>query len=107
MPIETPPFAYSKVLANLQTIPRVDCRLDTADGAAASSSRRSAWRKRRQGRWWSVLADRASTDAWQTDNGNFVIDATFDEAHMREPQELLFKLKVRQLGRYRGLHRRC
>ena len=34
----------------------------------------------------------------QTDNGNFVIDATFDEAHMREPQELLFKLKVLRLA---------
>lgn len=28
------------------------------------------------------------------DNGNFVIDAPFDEAHMREPESLLVKIKM-------------
>lgn len=29
-----------------------------------------------------------------TDNGNFVIDAPFDEAHLREPEALLMKIKM-------------
>ena len=94
VPIECPSFAYSKVLANLQTIPCVRIQ-GQADFAAASSSRRCAWPRRRQGRWWCVRLSPSQLTS-QTDNGNFVIDATFDEAHMREPQELLFKLKVRR-----------
>lgn len=44
-----------------------------------------------------------------TDNGNFVIDATFDEAHMREPESLLTKLKmltgVVEVGLFCGMAR--
>lgn len=43
------------------------------------------------------------------DNGNFVIDAPFDEAHMREPENLLVKIKmltgVVEVGLFCGMAR--
>jgi hypothetical protein len=43
------------------------------------------------------------------DNGNFVIDAPFDEAHMREPESLLVKIKmltgVVEVGLFCGMAR--
>lgn len=83
MPIETPAFAYSKVLANLDTIPYVAARLVSSAHGPRSGIIKPTLRMAK-----------SKAGPVVTDNGNFVIDATFDEAHMREPQELLFKLKM-------------
>ncbi|KAK9900234.1 ribose 5-phosphate isomerase [Cystobasidium minutum MCA 4210] len=68
IPIETPPFAYSKVFDNLERIP----------GCMVAQLRMG----------------QAKAGPVVTDNGNFVIDAPFDEAHMREPESLLVKIKM-------------
>jgi len=83
VPIECPPFAYSKVLANIRRIP----------GAMEPVLRMG----------------KAKAGPVVTDNGNFVIDAPFDEAHMREPLELLHRLKmltgVVEVGLFCGMAR--
>lgn len=51
----------------------------------------------------------ATRDLCLQDNSNFVIDAVFDEAHMREPDSLLTKLKmltgVVEVGLFIGMAR--
>lgn len=83
IPIETPPFAYSKVFDNLERIP----------GCMVAQLRMG----------------KAKAGPVVTDNGNFVIDAPFDEAHMREPENLLVKIKmltgVVEVGLFCGMAR--
>ncbi|GAA99511.1 uncharacterized protein L969DRAFT_93970 [Mixia osmundae IAM 14324] len=68
VPIETPPFAWSKVLSNIERIP----------GALEPVLRMG----------------KAKAGPVVTDNGNFIIDAPFENWVMREPEVLLQKLKM-------------
>ncbi|TFY73294.1 hypothetical protein EWM64_g10719, partial [Hericium alpestre] len=68
VPIEVAPFAYAKLLQNVHTL----------------GSPRAALR----------MAHVAKAGPIVTDNGNFVIDAPFDPAHMRDPYTLLAKIKM-------------
>jgi len=42
----------------------------------------------------SLRMGKAKAGPVVTDNSNFIIDAIFDEAHMREPEALLMKIKM-------------
>ncbi|OCB90697.1 ribose 5-phosphate isomerase [Sanghuangporus baumii] len=68
VPIEVAPFAYAKLLQNVHLLGSENACLRMAKGGKAGP----------------VV----------TDNGNFVIDAPFDEEMMRDPHELLTKIKM-------------
>ena len=66
MPIEVSPFAYTSVLRSLQT------KLDSPKA--------------------TLRMARAKAGPVVTDNGNFIIDAPFSEAAMKNPREVPFML---------------
>jgi len=68
VPIEVSPFAYTTVLRSLHT------KLDSPKA--------------------TLRMARAKAGPVVTDNGNFIIDAPFDEAILRKPRELLVKIKL-------------
>jgi len=68
VPIEVAQFAYNKLLQNLHKL----------------GSPKAQLRMAKSGKAGPVV----------TDNGNFVIDAPFDEAVFKEPKELLMKIKM-------------
>ncbi|KAF9266626.1 ribose-5-phosphate isomerase [Marasmius fiardii PR-910] len=68
VPIEVVPFAYAKVLGNLRTVigsPKAHLRMAIAKAGPVV-----------------------------TDNGNFVIDAPFDEEKMKEPYPIMAQIKM-------------
>lgn len=67
IPIEVAPFAWAKVMRNLSKMGCPDPQL-------------------RMGK--------AKAGPVVTDNGNFCIDAPFPESYMRDPAELLYRLKM-------------
>lgn len=67
IPIEVVPFAWAKVIRNIQLMGCPDATLRMGKSKAGP-----------------VV----------TDNGNFVIDAPFDEVYMRDPMELSYRLKM-------------
>ncbi|TDL20521.1 ribose 5-phosphate isomerase [Rickenella mellea] len=68
VPIEVAPFAYAKLLQNLHRL-----------GSPGAVLR---------------MAQTSKAGPIVTDNGNFVIDAPFDEEWMKEPHDLLTKIKM-------------
>ncbi|SCV70000.1 BQ2448_1394 [Microbotryum intermedium] len=67
VPIEVAPFAWAKVFQNLQ---KMGCEKPT------------------------LRMGKMKAGPVVTDNGNFVIDAFFSEAYMRDPTELLHRIKM-------------
>ncbi|QRW20670.1 ribose 5-phosphate isomerase A [Rhizoctonia solani] len=67
VPIEVAPFAYAKLLQNLHRLGSPEATLRMAKMKAGPIV---------------------------TDNGNFCIDAPFDEAYMQDPHDLLAKIKM-------------
>ncbi|POW06099.1 hypothetical protein PSHT_10498 [Puccinia striiformis] len=67
VPIEVVPFAWAKVMSNIQLMGCLNPTLRMGKSKAGP-----------------VV----------TDNGNFVIDAPFDEVYMRDPTELSYRLKM-------------
>ncbi|CUA69818.1 ribose 5-phosphate isomerase A [Rhizoctonia solani] len=67
VPIEVAPFAYAKLLQNLHRLGSPEAKLRMAKMKAGPIV---------------------------TDNGNFCIDAPFDEAYMKDPHDLLAKIKM-------------
>ncbi|EEB92051.1 hypothetical protein MPER_09493, partial [Moniliophthora perniciosa FA553] len=68
VPIEVVPFAYAKVLGNLHTVigsPKATLRMAVAKAGPVV-----------------------------TDNGNFVIDAPFDEDRMKDPYTIMAQIKM-------------
>ncbi|KAI8453303.1 ribose-5-phosphate isomerase [Phakopsora pachyrhizi] len=67
IPIEVVPFAWAKVMRNIHKMgcPRATLRMGKSKAGPVV-----------------------------TDNGNFVIDAPFDEVYMRDPMELSYRLKM-------------
>jgi len=70
VPIEVAPFAYAKLLQNVHHLGSPQATLRMAKGAGTKAG--------------PIV----------TDNGNFVIDAPFDEQTMRDPYSLLKKIKM-------------
>ncbi|KAH9816804.1 ribose 5-phosphate isomerase A-domain-containing protein [Melampsora americana] len=67
VPIEVVPFAWAKVIRNIQ---KMGCPNAT------------------------LRMGKSKAGPVVTDNGNFVIDAPFDEVYMRDPMELGYRLKM-------------
>ncbi|MBW0477175.1 hypothetical protein O181_016890 [Austropuccinia psidii MF-1] len=67
IPIEVVPFAWAKVMRNIQLM---GCHTPT------------------------LRMGKSKAGPVVTDNGNFVIDAPFDDVYMRDPSELSYRLKM-------------
>ncbi|GAA5836684.1 hypothetical protein JCM11251_002698 [Rhodosporidiobolus azoricus] len=80
VPIEVAPFAWAKVFVNLQ---KMGCEKPT------------------------LRMGKMKAGPVVTDNGNFVIDAVFSESYMRDPAELLHRIKmltgVLEVGIFAGM----
>ncbi|GAA5901402.1 hypothetical protein JCM6882_007767 [Rhodosporidiobolus microsporus] len=80
VPIEVAPFAWAKVFVNLQ---KMGCEKPT------------------------LRMGKMKAGPVVTDNGNFVIDAVFSEPYMRDPAELLHRIKmltgVLEVGLFTGM----
>ncbi|KAM0748670.1 ribose-5-phosphate isomerase [Meredithblackwellia eburnea MCA 4105] len=80
VPIEVAPFAWAKVFQNLQ---KMGCEKPV------------------------LRMGKMKAGPVVTDNGNFVIDAVFSEAYMRDPSELLHRIKmltgVLEVGIFAGM----
>ncbi|GAA5966626.1 hypothetical protein JCM21900_001514 [Sporobolomyces salmonicolor] len=80
VPIEVAPFAWAKVFQNLQ---KMGCEKPT------------------------LRMGKMKAGPVVTDNGNFVIDAVFSESYMRDPSELLQRIKmltgVLEVGIFAGM----
>lgn len=80
VPIEVAPFAWAKVFVNLQ---KMGCEKPT------------------------LRMGKMKAGPVVTDNGNFVIDAVFSESYMRDPSELLHRIKmltgVLEVGLFTGM----
>ncbi|GAA5871434.1 hypothetical protein JCM16303_000754 [Sporobolomyces ruberrimus] len=80
VPVEVAPFAWAKVFQNLQ---KMGCEKPT------------------------LRMGKMKAGPVVTDNGNFVIDAVFSESYMRDPSELLHRIKmltgVLEVGIFAGM----